>query len=102
MAVGPKPDLMNYHGVGASDRLSAYQRYKDDTLVWCAEAMQDGAARIEEAFQQFAEEMARAYVYPPRGWFRQRLWVWKMRRRRVKIVGSMPTDISDHVRKFDA
>ncbi len=52
MAVGPKPDLMNYHGVGASDRLSSYQRYKDDTLVWCAEAMQDAAETISRALTE--------------------------------------------------
>jgi broad specificity phosphatase PhoE len=42
MSIGPKPDLLNYER-------DHYEMWKQDTLVWCAEAMQDAADRIERA-----------------------------------------------------
>ena len=43
--VGDKPDLLIYE-------MREYDTYKQDVLVWCAEAMQDAAARIEIALDE--------------------------------------------------
>jgi hypothetical protein len=33
---------------------------------------------------------------------RSRIWAWKMKRRRRRIVKNMPADISSYIRQYDA
>ncbi len=49
MSVGEKPSLLDYHGYEVGGQRLGYERWQQDTLVWCAEAMQDAAERIEIA-----------------------------------------------------